>query len=74
MFFLLVSKQRKGNLFLIKEEAFHINLIQFLIKKSYAGLMKLKRKVLFLPHRQIFDLTFSIFITKLSTFLDVFLF
>jgi hypothetical protein len=42
--------------------------------KNYAGLMKLKRKVLFLSQRQIFDLTFSIFITKLSTFLDVFLF
>jgi hypothetical protein len=30
-----VSTQRKENLFLIKAEAFHINLIQFGIKKNY---------------------------------------
>jgi hypothetical protein len=35
--FLLVSIQRKGNLFLIKEEAFHVNLIQFWIKKTMLG-------------------------------------
>ena len=43
-------------------------------KKSLAGLITSERKALFLAHRQIFDLTFSIFVTNLSTFLYVIFF